>query len=97
MGVTLEMPLGPQTFLGAFFGGGLQTTIRASDQKRLLWPLPVVESTERGFEGQFAKLLVRTYLSFVIERRDAKNGIGTYKNGVTKNTEPVFYIAIHLL
>ena len=59
MGVTLEIALGSQTFLGASFGGGLQTTIRASYQKRLVWPLPVVESTQRGFEGQFAKLLVR--------------------------------------
>ena len=35
MGVTLEMPLGSQTLLGASFGGGLQPTIGASDQTHL--------------------------------------------------------------
>ena len=57
MGVTLEMPLGSQTLLGASFGGGLQPTIGASDQTHLVWRSGVLESTERGMVALWASLL----------------------------------------
>ena len=57
MGVTLEMPLGSQTLLGASFGGGLQPTIGASDQTHLVWRSGVLESIERSMVALRASIL----------------------------------------